>query len=92
VSHYIENGDYWKVDNITLGYTIPSRLLGRAASAVSSARLYVSGSNLLTLTGYKGMDPEVTTLGSSDNLSPGDDTRDTYPTTRTFTLGLSLKF
>ncbi len=92
VSHYIENGDYWKVDNITLGYTIPPRLLGHALSAVSSARLYVSGSNLMTLTGYKGMDPEVTTLGSSDNLSPGDDTRDKYPTTRTFTLGLSLKF
>ncbi|HEU4990453.1 MAG: SusC/RagA family TonB-linked outer membrane protein [Gemmatimonadota bacterium] len=92
VSYYLENGDYWKVDNVTLGYTLPARMLGRAASAISSARVYLSGSNLLTLTGYKGMDPEVTTLGSSDNLSPGDDNRDTYPTTRTFTFGLSLKF
>jgi TonB-dependent starch-binding outer membrane protein SusC len=92
VSYYIENGDFWKLDNVTLGYTVPARLLGRAGSALSGARLYVSGSNLLTLTGYKGMDPEVTTLGSSDNLSPGDDSRDQYPTTRTFTLGLSVKF
>ncbi|HET7564272.1 MAG TPA: TonB-dependent receptor, partial [Gemmatimonadaceae bacterium] len=92
VSYYIENGDYWKVDNITLGYTLSPKLMGPVGHVLSGARVYVSGSNLLTLTGYKGMDPEVTTLGSSDNLSPGDDTRDTYPTTRMFTLGLSMTF
>ncbi|HEX5436830.1 MAG TPA: SusC/RagA family TonB-linked outer membrane protein [Gemmatimonadaceae bacterium] len=92
VSYYIENGDYWKVDNVTLGFTLSPQMLGPASRLLSGARLYVSGSNLLTLTGYKGMDPEVTTLGSSDDLSPGDDTRDTYPTTRMFTFGLNLTF
>ena len=92
VSYYIENGDYWKIDNVTVGYTLPARLLGPFSRGVSNARIYAAGSNLFTFTGYKGMDPEVTTLGSSDPLSPGDDVRDTYPTTRTFTLGLNLTF
>ncbi len=91
VSYYVEDGDYWKIDNITLGYTIDPRLLGALGRTVSAARIYVSGSNLFTFTGYKGMDPEVTTRGD-DGLSPGNDYRDTYPTTRTFTAGLSLTF
>jgi TonB-dependent starch-binding outer membrane protein SusC len=48
----------------------------------------VAGRNLLTLTGYKGMDPEVSTAG----LDAGDDQRDQYPTTRMFTLGMTLSF
>jgi hypothetical protein len=91
VSYYIENGDYWKVDNVTLGYTLSPQLLGPISDVVKSARLYVSGSNLLTLTGYKGMDPEVSLFGL-DGLSPGNDQRDTYPTTRMFTIGANLSF
>jgi TonB-dependent starch-binding outer membrane protein SusC len=88
VSYYIENGDYWEVDNVTLGYTIPQRLLGRLAGTVSNARLYFTGRNLLTITGYKGMDPEVSTSG----LAPADDNRDQYPTTRMFTFGTAISF
>lgn len=91
VSYYIENGNYWKVDNVTLGYTLGQRALGLMKGVFSDARLYVSGSNLLTLTGYKGLDPEVTTVGT-DGLSPGDDQRDKYPTTRMFTTGMSVRF
>jgi TonB-linked SusC/RagA family outer membrane protein len=91
VSYYIENGDYWKIDNVTLGYTFDQNQLPLVSNVVSSARLYVSGRNLLTLTGYKGLDPEVTTRGQ-DGLSPGNDYRDKYPTTRTFTLGLNVTF
>ncbi|HEX6600234.1 MAG TPA: SusC/RagA family TonB-linked outer membrane protein [Gemmatimonadaceae bacterium] len=91
VSYYIENGDYWKVDNVTLGYTLGKGALKLLGGAVSDARLYVSGSNLLTITGYKGLDPEVSTRGT-DGLSPGDDQRDKYPTTRMFTTGLSVRF
>jgi hypothetical protein len=64
VSYYIENGDYWKVDNVTLGYTLGKSALRKLFGGVSDARLYISGSNLLTLTGYKGLDPEVTTRGN----------------------------
>lgn len=90
VSYYIENGDYWKIDNATLGYTIPNRFIGRFASNVSGARIYVSGRNLYTFTKYKGMDPEVPQIGSE--LNPGNDNRDQYPTTRMFTTGITVSF
>ncbi len=82
-SYYIENGDYWKIDNITLGYTINN--LGKY---VSKARVYASTLNTFVITGYKGIDPEV----YSGGLTPGNDGRDKYPTTRTFTLGVNLTF
>lgn len=88
VSYYIEDGDYWKLDNVTLGYTLGDGLLGRVSDVVNNARIYLSGSNLLTITGYEGIDPEVSTIG----LDPGIAHRDTYPTTRMFTAGMSLTF
>jgi len=92
VSYYIEDGDYWKVDNATLGYTFQAGSLPRfLSSSIQSARIYVAGRNLLTLSGYKGMDPEVRTVTGTD-LNPGVDARDQYPTTRLFTLGLNLTF
>ncbi len=91
VSYYIENGDYWKLDNVTLGYTFGQSALKLLGGAVSGARIYVAGNNLFTITGYKGLDPEVSTRGL-DGLSPGIEYRDTYPTTRMITTGLSLRF
>ncbi len=88
VSYYVENGDYLKVDNATIGYAINPRLLGPIGRALTGARVYVSGRNLYTLTGYKGMDPEVRTTG----LAPGDDERDQYPTVRRFTFGVTASF
>lgn len=84
VSHYIENGDYLKVDNITLGYNVHMK----SQKYVKSIRVFVSGLNTITLTGYKGIDPEVSRSG----LAPGNDERDKYPTTRTFTLGALVNF
>ncbi|MEX0648348.1 MAG: TonB-dependent receptor, partial [Balneolaceae bacterium] len=83
VSYYVEDGDYWKLDNVTLGYTFDLSDL-----MIRNARVYVSGRNLLTITGYKGMDPEVSFSGTD----PGMDHRDKFPTTRTFTLGVNLTF
>lgn len=83
-SHYIENGDFWKVDNITLGYNFSKT----GVSFIRSARVYVSTLNTLQITGYKGIDPEVNRLG----LSPGNDDRDKYPTTRSYTLGVNMNF
>jgi TonB-linked SusC/RagA family outer membrane protein len=83
-SYYIEDGDFWKIDNVTLGYNFP-KLNTRF---IKSLRIYGSCSNLLTITGYKGIDPEVNRIG----LSPGNDERDKYPTTRTFTIGANIVF
>jgi len=88
VSYYVEDGDYMKLDNVTLGYTLDQALVNRLTTSISGARFYLAGRNLLTLTGYKGMDPEVSTSG----LSPGIDNRDQYPTTRMFTVGMTLSF
>jgi len=88
VSYYVENGNYMKLDNATFGYTLDQGLVNRLTTSISGARFYVSGRNLLTITGYKGMDPEVSTAG----LSPGIDNRDQYPTTRMFTAGMTLSF
>lgn len=89
VSHYIEDGDYVKIDNVTLGYTLPIS----QSKYFKEARLYASGLNLLTITGYKGIDPEVGYRDEGGSfLAPGNDARDKYPTTRTFTFGVSLSF
>lgn len=66
-SYYVEDGDYWKIDNITLGYSF-----GQVGKYIKSLRIYGSVLNALTITGYKGIDPEV----STDGLTPGYDTRD----------------
>ena len=82
-SYYVEDGDYWKVDNLTLGYNIKN-----VCKYVKNLRLYFSGNNLLTITGYKGTDPEVNNSG----LDPGYDNRDQYPNVRSFTLGANVTF
>ncbi|WP_235855363.1 SusC/RagA family TonB-linked outer membrane protein [Flagellimonas pelagia] len=84
VSYYVEDGDFLKIDNVTLGYTLPKD----AIKFAQTFRIYASGLNLATITGYKGIDPEVNRNG----LAPGNDERDKYPSTRTFTLGINFTF
>lgn len=82
VSYYIEKGDYWKIDNVTLGYTFNFN------TWIKRLRIYGQVSNLATITGYSGIDPEVSISG----LAPGVDNKNRYPSTRTYTLGVSVKF
>lgn len=84
VSYYVQDGDYWKIDNITIGFT-PNV---KAIKWIKSLRLYASISNLATITGYKGIDPEVGISG----LTPGIDPLERYPSARTYTLGINLTF
>lgn len=82
VSYYIEKGNYWKIDNLTLGYTFGFD------NWLKSLRVYGQISNLATITGYSGIDPEVSISG----LAPGVDNKNRYPSTRSYTLGVSVKF
>lgn len=82
-SYYVEDGNYWKIDNISLGYSF-----GSLGKYIKSLRIYGSVLNAFTFTGYKGIDPEVNT----DGLTPGYDTRYRYPSTRSYTVGLNVKF
>lgn len=82
-SRFIEDGSYLKLDNLTIGYTIPFK-----NGVLSKLRVYLTGQNLFTITGYKGIDPEVSLAG----LDPGIDWYDFYPRTRTYVFGLNITF
>ena len=84
---YIENGDFFKISNVTLGYDF-SRLVKN--SWISKARLYVSAQNLLTITKYSGMDPEIG-YGFDEDWVSGIDLG-YYPSARTFLVGVNLQF
>ena len=82
--NYIENGSYLRLSTLTLGYTFKE--LGGWAQ---SMQLYATCNNLLTITGYSGIDPEVNLGG----LDPGIDYRETfYPHTRSFIIGAKINF
>lgn len=85
VSYYLENGNYLKLSNVTLGYSFPFK----KNNFVKTMRAYVSATNLFTITSYSGLDPE---LSNSDPQYSGIDSRDKYPSVRTFTLGLNVTF
>lgn len=85
---FIEDGTYIRLQNVTLGYTLPSEFTSQ--NLLRRARIYVSAQNLLTITNYSGFDPEVSTGGQS-NFNRGDD-YDSYPRSRVFTVGLTLDF
>jgi TonB-linked SusC/RagA family outer membrane protein len=85
-SRFIENGSYLRVQEITLGWRVPSALASRAR--LDNARLYVSGRNLATFTKYSGYNPDVNSAGSDANVVMGTDYY-AYPLARTFTLGIT---
>lgn len=78
---FIEDGSYLKIKNLTLGYTFRQKWLEKAK--LSSARVYFSAQNLLTITNYSGFDPEVPVNGIDLNV---------YPVTRTVSAGINLIF
>lgn len=83
--YYLEKGDHLKLSSATLGYTVPLP----ENKYLKSIYVYASGTNIFTITGYDGLDPE---LSNSDPQSSGIEWRDSYPTTRTFTLGAKISF
>ena len=84
-SMFIEPGGFLRLNNLTLGYTIPRKVLDKIN--ISNLRVYVTGSNLFTLTKYSGLDPEV----GNSTLTPGFDNGN-YPRPVSFTAGLSVTF
>ncbi|PJJ58745.1 SusC/RagA family TonB-linked outer membrane protein [Hymenobacter chitinivorans] len=84
----IEDGSFLRINNLTLGYTLPKTVSGYAK--LSQARFYVTLNNLYTFTKYTGYDPEVNTRRSTP-LTPGVDYA-AYPRSRAFLAGLNLTF
>jgi hypothetical protein len=82
--YFIEDGSFIRLQNISLGYTLP------ATNFIRRARVYVSAQNPFVITDYSGFDPEVNNRGQN-NLNRGDD-YDAYPRARVFTVGVNLGF
>ena len=85
---YMEDADYFRIQNITLGYDF-SKLW--KSGPFSQLRLYVQAQNLYTFTGYSGVDPEIGSSGGKDSWARGIDVG-LYPQARTFIVGASIKF
>jgi len=85
-SRWLENGSYVRIRNIQLGYAFPKSTFGTLG--VSNARVYISGQNLLTLTGYKGLDPDIQGNGI---LERGFDVGN-WPPSRVFSAGVQFDF
>ncbi len=89
-TRWIEDGDFWRIQNLVLGFTLPTSLASRlGASADSRSRIFLNIQNLHTFTGFSNWDPE--TLGFGNPLGRGIDDGQIYPNVRTFSLGFELK-
>lgn len=91
-TRFLEDGSYTRLKNLQIGYSIPSKTLTRIG--LTELRIYISGTNLLTFTKYQGLDPEMT---SSDNAKEDGDRSvgmdwGTYPSARSYNLGINLAF
>lgn len=80
---YIENGSYLRLSTLSLGYDF-----GNIGDYINGLRVYATCNNVFCISGYKGLDPEVSLGG----IEPGIDNRQTYPRTRTFMLGVNINF
>jgi TonB-linked SusC/RagA family outer membrane protein len=85
---YIEDGSYLRIQNISLGYTLPARWVNRLA--IKQVRVYVNLQNLYTFTKYSGFDPEIGAFNQSALLQNVD--MGHYPVPRVYTVGLTIGF
>lgn len=84
-SYYLERGDYFKLENVTLGYTVPLK----KRRLLDTFRVYIAAKNLFTITGYSGTDPSAVT---STGITPGIDVTSAYPSATQLTLGVTIRF
>lgn len=85
-SFYVEDGSYARMQNLAIGYTVPTNWLNKMK--VKRLRLYVSTNNVFTISKYKGLDPAV---GGAADTTFGIDIGN-YPVTRSFMFGVSAGF
>ncbi|WP_348811738.1 SusC/RagA family TonB-linked outer membrane protein [Flavobacterium maritimum] len=87
-TRYVEDGSYLRIQNVTLGYSLPQDVISKYS--LSRLRLYGSAQNLFTFTDYTGYDPEIGSFNQNVLLSGIDNGR--YPVSRTFSIGLNVEF
>lgn len=84
-SFYLERGDFFKIENVTLGYNFRFR----ETSLVDNLRLFISAKNIYTFTGYTGNDPSIIMV---NGLTPGVDSASAYPSALQISVGASIRF
>ena len=84
-SYFLENGNYFKFDNVTIGYNYTPK----KREIVESLRVYLTAKNLFTLTSYEGNDPSIV---PSTGITPGVDSNSAYPQATQLSLGVTLRF
>lgn len=87
-SRYLEDGSYFRIKNLTVGYDFPTKLIKKAY--MTRCRIYFSADNLFTATKFSGMDPEITLTTSTNDLAGMYS--QTYPVGRTFQGGVEISF
>ncbi len=87
-SYFVEDGSYLRVKDISLSYNVPLQYISRIG--LTKLQPYISATNLITLTKYKGRDPEVNQYGNSGAVQGLD--WGTYPSSRSFVLGVKVEF
>lgn len=89
-TYFIESGNFFRLNNLTLGYTLPKSILDRAR--INNLRVFITAQNWFTITPYNGFTPEIRAAdGDQATLNQGVDVN-TYPTTRTYAFGVNLGF
>ena len=86
-SRFVEDASFLRLDNLNIGYDFAVK-----AMHISHARVSLSAQNLFVITGYSGLDPEVSSVITSNGMSTLGMDYLSYPRARTFTLGLNLTF
>jgi TonB-linked SusC/RagA family outer membrane protein len=89
-TYFLEKGDYLRLTNVVIGYTIPGAALERLR--MTSLRVFASAQNLFTATKYSGFTPELPGGPLDSGIESPTSTTSAYPTTRTITLGLNVNF
>ncbi len=88
-SYYVEDGSYLRLKTLSIGYNLPAYIINKLK--ITSARFYVSGQNLITITKYKGYDPEVGRSDLTGLFSVGVDVS-AYPQAKLISAGIDLSF
>jgi len=88
-SYFVEDGSYLRAKNVQIGYNFPSTVLKKIRT--QQLRVYVQATNLFTITGYSGLDPEISRNANNNPTVFGID-EGSYPSSRQYTVGLNLTF
>ncbi|WGH76088.1 TonB-dependent receptor [Tenacibaculum tangerinum] len=91
-TRFLESGDFFRLSNLSIGYSFDTENLGKVGNYLKGMRLALTGQNLFIITQYSGFDPEVNTNKQVDGVPSFGIEYSGYPRSRSLSLGLNLNF